>query len=135
MALRANWEGFLRFNLVSVPVRAYSATVAAHGKIGFHLLHKGCNQRIRYQKVCPVHGEVDKNEIVSGYEFAKGEYVVLEPGELEKMRPAADKTIRVATFIEPDALDPIYFSERSYYLVPDGKPGQHPFAVLQTVMA
>src|SRR5207249_5212812 len=135
MALRSNWEGFLRFNLVSVPVRAYSASVPARGKIGFHLLHKDCNQRIRYQKVCPIHGEVAKDEIVSGYEYAKGEYVVIEPEELAKMRTASDKTIRVDTFIAPDALDPISFSDRSYYLVPSGKADQHPFAMRQQVMA
>src|SRR5437868_10199587 len=113
MALRSNWEGYLRFNLVSVPVRAYSASVQARGKIGFHLLHKDCNQRIRYQKVCPVHGEVSKDEIVSGYEFEKGEYVIIDPKELEKMRAGSDKTINVTTFIKPEALDPIYFTERS----------------------
>src|SRR5205823_5210948 len=76
---RANWEGSIRLNLVSVPVRAYTASVTERGKIRFHLIHKGCNSRIHYKKVCPIHGEVDKDEIVSGYEYAKGEYIVIDP--------------------------------------------------------
>jgi DNA end-binding protein Ku len=135
MSSRPNWDGFLRFNLIAVPVRAYSAAAPARGKIGFHLLHKGCNQRIRYQKVCPIHGEVEKGQIVSGYEFAKDEYVVVDLKELESMRTASDKTINVAAFIRPKALDPVYYTERSYYLVPSGKAGQVPFAVLREVMA
>jgi DNA end-binding protein Ku len=134
MNLRPNWEGFLRLNLVSVPVRAFNAAAPARGKIGFHLLHKGCNNRIRYQKVCPVHGEVSKDEIVSGYEYAKGEYIVIDATEIEKLRSDSDKTITIDTFIEPDALDPLYYTERSYYLVPAGKAGQKPFAILQSIM-
>src|SRR5437867_6539051 len=129
MPSRPSWEGFLKFNLIAVPVKAYGAQVSGGGKIGFHLLHKKCNSRIRYQKVCPIHGEVSKDEIVSGYEYAKGEYVIMEPGELENMRSASDKSIRVDTFIPPDALDPMYYSERSYYLVPSAKADQQPFAV------
>jgi len=58
MALRSTWEGYLRLNLLSVPVKAYSATVTGRGKIGFHLIHSKCNSRIKYKKVCPLHGEV-----------------------------------------------------------------------------
>jgi DNA end-binding protein Ku len=135
MALRSNWEEFLRLSLISVPVRAYNAAAPGRGKIGFHLLHKGCNSRIRYQKVCPVHGEVTKDEIVSGYEYAKGQYIIIDPKELEKLRTETDKAISIDTFLEPDALDPIYYTERSYYLVPAGKAGQKPFAMLQKIMA
>src|SRR4051794_31679865 len=72
MATRPSWEGHLTFNLVSIPVKAFNAVGATSGKIGFHLLHKGCNERIRYKKVCPVHGEVENDDIVSGYEYQKG---------------------------------------------------------------
>ena len=78
MATRPSWEGHLTFNLVSIPVKAFNAVGATSGKIGFHLLHKGCNERIRYKKVCPVHGEVSNDEIVSGYEYQKGQYVTVE---------------------------------------------------------
>jgi DNA end-binding protein Ku len=135
MALRPSWEGFLRFNLVSVPVKAYSASVSRRGKIGFHLIHAKCKSRIRYQKVCPIHGEVSNDEIVSGYEYAKGQYVLIDPAELKKLRPGADKAINVDVFILPGALDPLHYTEQSYYLTPVGTAGQKPYAVLQKVMA
>jgi DNA end-binding protein Ku len=135
MALRSSWEGFLRLNLISVPVKAYSATQTGGGRISFHQIHAKCKNRIRYKKVCPVHGEVPNEEIVSGYEVAKGQYVLVKPDELKKLRAEADKSIEIDVFINPDELDPLYFTDRSYYLTPSGKAGQKPYAVLQRVMA
>ena len=135
MALRSSWEGFLRLNLISVPVKAYSAAVSGRGKIGFHMLHAKCHSRIRYKKTCPIHGEVSNDEIVSGYEYAKGQYVLIDPEELSKLRPGSDKTINIDVFIRAEALDPMYFTDRTYYLAPDGKVGQKPYAVLHKVMA
>jgi DNA end-binding protein Ku len=135
MALRSSWEGFLRLNLISVPVKAYSATQSGGGRIGFHQIHAKCKNRIRYQKVCPVHGEVTMDEIVSGYEVAKNQYVLIKPEELKKLRADADKSIDIDVFIRPEEIDPLYFTERSYYLLPSGKAGQKPYAVLQKVMA
>jgi DNA end-binding protein Ku len=135
MAARPSWDGYLKFNLISVPVKAYNATVTGGGKIGLHLVHAKCHNRIRYQKVCPIHGEVTKDEIVSAYEIAKGQYVVLEPGELAELKTENDKAISIDTFIHPDALDPIYFSGSTYYLVPDGRVAQKPYAAIQEVLA
>lgn len=135
MAARPSWDGFLKFNLISVPVKAYSATVSGGGKIGFHLIHKDCNSRIRYKKVCPIHGDVSNDEIVSAYEFAKGQYVVVDAEERKKVRIENDKAIAIDVFIRPEALDPLYFTERTYYLVPDGKIAHKPYAVLRDVMA
>ena len=135
MAARPSWDGFLKFNLISVPVKAYSAIVSGGGKIGFHLIHRGCNSRIRYKKVCPVHGEVANDEIVPAYEHAKGQYIVVEPEERKELRVEDDKAIALDAFLEPDAIDPIYFTERSYYLVPDGKVAQKPYEVLLEAMA
>ena len=87
MAARTAWEGYLRLNLLSVPVKAYSATVSGRGSIGFHLIHAKCNSRIRYKKVCPIHGEVPNDEIVSGYEVAEGQYVLMEKNVLAKLPP------------------------------------------------
>jgi DNA end-binding protein Ku len=67
MAARPTWKGFLKLSLVSVPVRAYSAAAAGHGDIHFHQIHAKCGSRIHHQKVCPIHGEVTKEELVSGY--------------------------------------------------------------------
>ncbi len=135
MSTRPSWDGFLKFNLISVPVKAYSATVSGGGKIGFHLIHKGCNSRIRYKKVCPIHGEVGNDEIVSAYEHAKGQYIVVDADERKKVRIENDKAIAIDVFIPPDLLDPVYFTERTYYLVPDGKVAHKPYAVLRDAMA
>jgi DNA end-binding protein Ku len=135
MPARPSWDGFLKVNLLAVPVKAYSATVSGGGKIHFHLVHKKCNNRIRYKKICPVHGEVEKDEIVTAYEFAKHKLVTIEPEELDKLRTDQDKAISIDAFIRPEELDPVYLSGRTYYLVPDGRVAQKPYAVLQEVMA
>jgi DNA end-binding protein Ku len=135
MAARPSWEGFLTFNLISIPVKAYSAAISGGGKIGFHLLHAKCNQRIRYRKFCPIHGEVPNDEIVSGYEFAKGRYVTVEAGERSKLKAEDDKAIAIDTFVAPNAIDPIYYSGRTYYLVPNGPAAQKPYAVLMEAMS
>lgn len=135
MAARTSWEGYLRLNLLSVPVKAYSAIVTGGGKIGFHMIHSKCNSRIRYKKVCPIHGEVPNDEIVPGYQYAKGKYIIVDREKLAELLPENEKAIDIDTFIHPDDLDPVYFEGRSYYLVPDGRVAEKPFAVLQKVMA
>src|SRR5688572_7414279 len=129
MAARSSWKGFLRLSLVSVPVKAYTAT-ASSGDIRLNQLHAECNSRIQYKKTCPIHGEVTNDQIVSGYEYAKGQYVVVDPDELEKLRTEADRAIKIDVFIKPEALDPLYLSGRSYYLLPDGPVAQKPYAVI-----
>jgi DNA end-binding protein Ku len=135
MAARPTWKGFLKVSLISVPVRTYSAAAAGHGEIHFHQIHAKCGSRIRHQKVCPIHGEVTKEELVSGYERAKDQYIVVQPEELEGLRTESDRAITIQAFIYPDALDPVYYSDRKYYLVPDGPAGQKPFSVLHRIMA
>src|SRR5262245_41161886 len=135
MSTRPSWDGFLKFNLISVPVKAYSATVSGGGKIGFHLIHKDCNSRIRYKKVCPIHGEVSNDEIVTAYEQADGQYIIVESDERKNLRLTNDKAMAIDVFFPPGALDPIYFTDRSFYLVPDGEVAQKPYAVLRQAMA
>ena len=120
MASRSIWSGFIRFGLVSVPVKAYTATASGGGGISLNQLHKDCNSRINYKKTCPVHGELKADEIVSGYEFAKGQYVVIDPSEVEKLRAANEKAIDVKAFIPPDVVDARYFSGKNWVLLPDG---------------
>lgn len=131
---RSSWTGFLRLSLVSVPVKAYTASVSSGGEIRLNQLHAECKSRIRYQKVCPIHGEVGSDEIVSGYEYSKGQYVVVDPKELEKLRTESDKAISLEAFISNDAIDPVYFSGKTYYLLPDGPIGQKPYALIRQVM-
>jgi DNA end-binding protein Ku len=134
MALRSSWKGYLKLSLVSVPVQAFNVTASGGGEIHFNQLHSACNSRIKYQKVCPIHGEVSKDEIVSGYEFAKGQYAIVDPDEIEKLRSENDRAITIEEFIEPDQLDPVYLDGRNYYLVPDTPVGQKPYAVLHEAM-
>ena len=76
------------------------------GSIGsFHMLHATCLSRIHYKKICPIHGEVANEDIVSGYEFAKGEYVTVAANEKSKLREEDDKAIAIDTFVEPAAID------------------------------
>ena len=127
---RPIWKGMLRFGLVSIPVQAFGAKTQHGGRIDLDWLHRDCHNRIRYQKVCPVHGEIARDEIVSGYKYGRRGYVVIEPDELQKLRGRRAKTIDVDVFIQPDALDRRYDTERSYYLLPDGEAGARPPAVL-----
>ena len=101
MAARSSWKGYLRLSLVSVPVKAYTATTTGGGEIHLNQIHADCHSRIRYQKVCPIHGEVSNDAIVSGYEFAKGQFVVIDPDELDKLRTESDKAVQIATFVAP----------------------------------
>jgi DNA end-binding protein Ku len=134
MAARSSWKGFLKLSLVSVPVKAYTATASGGGEVRLNQLHAECHSRINYKKSCPVHGEVSGEQIVSGYEYSKGQYVVIDTDELDKLRTEDDKAINVDTFVAPDELDPVFSSGKTYYLVPDGPVAQKPYAVLQRAM-
>lgn len=135
MPPRSAWKGYLKVSLVSVPVKAYTASSSGGGQIHLNQLHESCHRRIRYQKTCPEHGEVSSDQIVSGYEYSKGQYVVVDTSELEKLRSESDKSINVDTFVHAGTVDSVYLSGKSYYLVPDGPVGQKPYALLQQCMA
>lgn len=133
MAPRTSWKGFIRLSLVSVPVKAYTASVTS-GDIRLNQLHQECNSRIKYKKTCPTHGDVAADEIVSGYEFTKGQYVVVDTDEIQKLRVQSDRSVQVHGFIKPDAIDPIYYAGKTYYLTPDGPVGQKPYELLRQGM-
>ena len=134
MAPRASWKGFLNLSLVSVPVKAFSAT-DSRGTIRLNQLHKECGSRIKLKTVCSGCGEISRSDIVKGYEFAKDQYVVVDLEELQKLRAEDDsRAIRIHKFVPPSSIDPIYLSESSYFLVPDGASGQKPFALLFEAM-
>ena len=124
MALRSSWEGYLRLNLISVPVKAYSATIAGRGKISFHQIHATCHNRIRYKKVCPVHGEVSNDEIVPAYEYTKDQYVILDPKDVTRSRARGETGVEIDVFIRLESLDPLYFGDRTFYLTPQGRVGR-----------
>ena len=134
MPPRSSWKGYIKLSLVSVPVQAFTASVSGGGEIHLNQLHEECHSRIRYKKVCPIHGEVPNDEIVTGYEYAEGQYVIVEGSELDKLRTESDRAINIDTFIDPADLDPIYYDGRTYYLVPDTPVGHKPYAVLYKAM-
>jgi DNA end-binding protein Ku len=131
---RASWKGNLVFGLVTFPVQAVNALNRQEGDIHFHQLHAGCHRRIQYQKMCPVHGELTQDDIVSGYEFKKGKYVEITPEELESMRTDEQRALSIDAFVDPDAVDPLYFDGRMYYLLPDGNAALEPYAVVLGAM-
>ncbi len=133
MAPRSSWKGFIRLSLVSIPVKAYTAN-ATGSEIRLNQLHRDCNSPIKYRKVCPAHGELDAESIVSGYQYSKGQYVVIDPKEIEQLRTESDKAIAIDGFVERGAIDARYFAGKNHYLVPDGPVGQKAYVLLQRVM-
>jgi DNA end-binding protein Ku len=131
---RASWKGQFTFGLVSFPVEAFNAFDRGQSDIHFHQIHADCHRRIRYQKVCPVHGEIVNDEIVSGYEVKKGQYVEIDPDELDELRTQADRALKIDAFVTPETIDPLYFDGRMYYLVPAGASAEEPYAVLIEAM-
>jgi len=129
MAAHASWKGFLKLSLVSVPVKAYTAT-ATGSDITLHQLHAKTHARIQYKKFAPEVGEVSGDQIVKGYEYAKGQYVIVDEEELDKLRTESDKSVRIDGFIKTEQLSSIYLGGRTYYLTPDGPVGQKPYSLL-----
>jgi DNA end-binding protein Ku len=134
MASRPIWSGMLRLSLVSVPVKAFTAMVTEKGEIHLNQLHDKCHSRIRYQKMCPVHGEVTADQIVMGYQYEKDKYVVIDQSERESARTKSDKSIEIDTFVPLDSVDPMLFQGRNYYLLPDGAGSQKPYALMVQAM-
>ena len=130
-----SWSGSIRLSLVSVAVRGYTAIAADKARISLNQLHAECHSRIRYKKVCEVHGEVPNDEIVMGYKYGPDQYAMIDTTELEALRSESDRAITIDKFVPPDEVDPIYFSGQTYYLVPDGRGAEQPYAVLQRAMA
>ena len=130
---RPSWSGLLRLSLVTVPVKAYPAHNSA-AAIQFNQLHANCGRRIQHQKRCPVHGPVDAVDITHGYQYAPDQYVLIDPEESDKVRPAKDKALVLEQFIPMHQIDPVLFAGRSLYLVPDGVAARHPYAVVAEAM-
>jgi DNA end-binding protein Ku len=117
MVARALWKGVIRLGLVSVPVKLYTATRSRD--IHFRQLHDQDLAPVQYRMVCPVDGEeVPQQHRVKGYEIRKGEYVLIEPEQLEKLQPEASREIRVEDVVADGEIDPLYF-DNAYYLGPD----------------
>jgi DNA end-binding protein Ku len=125
------WTGAISFGLVQVPVKLVGATKSKD--VSFNQLEEGTGARIRYRKVSDKTGdEVAADKIVRGFEVSKGKYVVVEPSEIDSLRPKGSHEIEIEEFVDLDDIDPLYF-EQPYYLVPD-KRGEKPYALLLDAM-
>ena len=133
MPARPTWRGHLKVSLVTVPIRVFPATDHA-GSVSFNQLHAECQTRIQQRKWCAhCDRQVDKSEIVKGYEFEKGRYVVVDEDDIAKARPESTRIINLVRFADVDTIDPIYV-ERPYYLAPDGNVAGEAFAVLREAL-
>jgi DNA end-binding protein Ku len=133
MAARATWKGHLKISLVNIPVKVFPATESS-GTISFNQLHGECRSRIQQKRWCPqCNREVPSSEIVKGYEFEKGRYVVLSEEDFDKVRPDSTRVIDLVQFADDSSIDPMYV-DRAYYLAPDGPVASEAFAVVRDGM-
>ena len=132
MSARPFASGMISFGLVTIPVKLYSTGESAAG-IQFNMLHKKCRSRLKQQYICPVDEEVvGRDEMVKGYEYAKGQYVLFTEEELKALTPEPTNAVEITEFVPLEQVDPIYY-EKSYYLGPD-KGGDRPYRLLAEAM-
>ena len=126
------WSGYLTFGLISMPVRLYSG--ARDAGISFHMLHREDLSRVKQQLICSADNRVlERGDIVKGYEYRKGEYVVIEPEEIKKIEPKTAKAMEIVQFVKASEIDPLYL-ESSYSMTPE-EGGRRPYALLSRAMA
>ncbi|MFL6248673.1 MAG: Ku protein [Thermoanaerobaculia bacterium] len=125
---RAIATGQIAFGLVSIPVKLFSAAESSE-RVAFNMLHNDCGSRVQQQLFCPKDERtIDRTEVVKGYEFSKGQYVLFSEEELKTMEEKSTQQIDITEFVKSDLIDPIYFS-KPYYLGPD-KGGSRAYSLL-----
>ena len=125
---RAFASGQIAFGLVSIPVKLFSATEASE-KISFNMLHKDCGNRVQQQLFCPKDERtISREEVVKGYEFSRGQYVLFNDEELKMIEEKATQAIEISEFLPKEAIDPIYFAKANY-IAPD-KGGERAYSLL-----
>jgi DNA end-binding protein Ku len=129
---RPVWTGQIRLALVALPVKLYSA-LDSREKIAFNQIHEPTKQRIKYEKVAPGVGAVKSDEIVKGYEYQKGRYVLFSDEEFEALKIDSKKTLDMIQFAPANTIDPIYF-DKPYYALPDGKLADEPYRVVRDAL-
>lgn len=129
--MRSLWKGSVGFGLVNIPVRLYAATESR--SVHFNLLHRVCRTPVKYQKVCPHCGrEVTQDEIVRGFEYERGRYVVVSDEDLENLPVETVRQVQILDFVDLAEIDPVFF-DKSYYLEPD-EGAQKAYALLRRAM-
>ena len=132
MAVRAQWKGFIKVSLVSFPVSLYTAT-SSSDRISFNQIHKDTKQRIKLVPHEPNLGPVSREDLVKGYEYEKGKFVVVEPSELEAIKLETTKTIEIEKFVKESEIDEFYV-DSLYFVAPDGPVADEPFRVFVEAM-
>ena len=129
---RPYWSGQIQISLVSFGIKLFPAT-EAKSEIRFHQLSRKSGERIKHQKVSNDEGPVENSDIVKGYEYRKGEYVTVEPEEIEHLRIPSRHTLEVTQFVDEDELDPEFF-EKPYFVVPENDVQAEAFAVVRKAL-
>jgi DNA end-binding protein Ku len=132
MAARPIWRGQVRLALVSIPVELYPATKSG-AAIQFHQVHEPTGKRIKYEKVVPGVGPVDRDEIVKGYEVSKGHYVLLDPEEIESVKLESRKTLDLVEFVDTHDIDAMYY-DKPYFVVPADDLAEEAYVVLRDAL-
>lgn len=131
MAFRPYWSGQIRLSLVSLPVNIYPA-LSRSRQVPLHEIYRKTGQRVRHQNT--VDGEeIDREDIVKGYEVEKGEYVILEPEEIKALKIPSKKTLEITQFVDEASIDPIYY-ETPYFVTPEGKSSEEAFTVIREAL-
>ena len=132
MAARAYWQGQIRLALVSIPVELYSATKSG-ASVTFRQIHEPSGKPIKYEKVVAGIGPVDTDEILKGFEYEKGSYVLLQPDEIEAVKLESKKTLELTQFVDAHEIDVLYY-EKPYYVVPADDLAEEAFIVLREAL-
>lgn len=132
MAPRAYWKGYLKLALVSCPVKLYTATSSAN-KISFNQLHKDTKNRVNMKYHDPELGEVERADLVKGYQFEKDKYVIIEKDEIDAIQIESNKTIDIEGFVDADDIDELYY-DSPYFLGPDGPVAEETYAVIREAL-
>ncbi|MEO6716091.1 MAG: Ku protein, partial [Novosphingobium sp.] len=132
MAARAYWKGQIRLALVSIPVEIYPATKSG-ASISFRQIHEPSGKPIKYEKVVPGIGPVDRDEIIKGYELSKGHYVLLDDDEIEAVKLDSKKTLELVQFVDAHEIDVLYY-EKPYYVVPADDLAEEAYIVLREAL-
>ena len=133
MAARPTWKGYIKVSLVTIPVRVYPATESS-ATISFNQLHAECQTKIQQKKWCSTcEREITSAEVVKGYEFEKGRWVVMDEEDIAKVKTESSKVINLLQFTDADAIDPMYV-DKAYYLAPEGPMAADAYSVMREGM-
>ena len=132
MVSRALWKGQLRLSLVSIPIEVFSATRTG-ARFAFRQIHEPSGKPVHYDKVVDGIGPVDTDEIVKGYEYENGKYVLLEPEEIDAVKLETKKTLELVQFVDAAEISPIYY-DKPYYVVPSDDLAEDAYRVVRDAL-